>query len=88
METVVGYSPDKIQNMVFMSGLTMYVPINKTSFLLGILFLCGIPPLACFWSKDEILKNNWLYSPIFAMLSWATAGLIAFYMFQIYLLTF
>nr|UFK32105.1 NADH-plastoquinone oxidoreductase subunit 5 [Camellia polyodonta] len=88
METVVGYSPDKSQNMVLMGGLTKYVPITKTSFLLGTLSLCGIPPLACFWSKDEILNDSWLYSPIFAIIVWFTAGLTAFYMFRIYLLTF
>nr|YP_009484070.1 NADH dehydrogenase subunit 5 [Lancea tibetica]ATN95900.1 NADH dehydrogenase subunit 5 [Lancea tibetica] len=88
METIVGYSPDKSQNMVFMGGLTKHVPITKTSFLLGTLSLCGIPPLACFWSKDEILNDSWMYSPIFAIIAWATAGLTAFYMFRIYLLTF
>nr|YP_010542682.1 NADH-plastoquinone oxidoreductase subunit 5 [Diplacus grandiflorus]UYG20354.1 NADH-plastoquinone oxidoreductase subunit 5 [Diplacus grandiflorus] len=88
METIVGYSPDKSQNMVLMGGLTKHVPITKTSFLLGTLSLCGIPPLACFWSKDEILNDSWLYSPIFAIIAWATAGLTAFYMFRIYLLTF
>nr|YP_009242816.1 NADH-plastoquinone oxidoreductase subunit 5 [Stachys byzantina]AMQ33877.1 NADH-plastoquinone oxidoreductase subunit 5 [Stachys byzantina] len=88
METLVGYSPDKSQNMVLMGGLAKHVPITKTSFLLGTLSLCGIPPLACFWSKDEILNDSWLYSPIFAIMAWATAGLTAFYMFRIYLLTF
>nr|YP_010034045.1 NADH-plastoquinone oxidoreductase subunit 5 [Huodendron tibeticum]QOW83420.1 NADH-plastoquinone oxidoreductase subunit 5 [Huodendron tibeticum] len=88
METVVGYSPDKSQNMVLMGGLTKHVPITKTSFLLGTLSLCGIPPLACFWSKDEILNDSWLYSPIFAIIAWSTAGLTAFYMFRTYLLTF
>nr|YP_010271515.1 NADH-plastoquinone oxidoreductase subunit 5 [Pterocyclus forrestii]UKB87638.1 NADH-plastoquinone oxidoreductase subunit 5 [Pterocyclus forrestii] len=88
METLVGYSPNKSQNMVFMGGLTKHVPITKISFLLGTLSLCGIPPLACFWSKDEILNDTWLYSPIFAIIAWFTAGLTAFYMFRIYLLTF
>lgn len=88
METLVGYSPNKSQNMVFMGGLTKHVPITKTAFLLGTLSLCGIPPLACFWSKDEILNDTWLYSPIFAIIAWSTAGLTAFYMFRIYLLTF
>nr|QUT08880.1 NADH-plastoquinone oxidoreductase subunit 5 [Sinojackia microcarpa] len=88
METVVGYSPDKSQNMVLMGGLTKHVPITKISFLLGTLSLCGIPPLACFWSKDEILNDSWLYSPIFAIIAWSTAGLTAFYMFRIYFLTF
>nr|YP_010615162.1 NADH-plastoquinone oxidoreductase subunit 5 [Barleria strigosa]WAS33324.1 NADH-plastoquinone oxidoreductase subunit 5 [Barleria strigosa] len=88
MESIVGYSPDKNQNMVFMGGLRKHVPITKTSFLLGTFSLCGIPPLACFWSKDEILNDSWLYSPIFAIIAWITAGLTAFYMFRIYLLTF
>nr|YP_010880154.1 NADH-plastoquinone oxidoreductase subunit 5 [Sanguisorba diandra]WHU29046.1 NADH-plastoquinone oxidoreductase subunit 5 [Sanguisorba diandra] len=88
METIVGYSPDKSQNMVFMGGLRKHVPITKISFLLGTLSLCGIPPLACFWSKDEILNDSWLYSPIFAIIAYSTAGLTAFYMFRIYLLTF
>nr|QAY81191.1 NADH dehydrogenase subunit 5 [Asteropyrum cavaleriei] len=88
METIVGYSPDKSQNMALMGGLTKYVPITKTAFLVGTLSLCGIPPLACFWSKDEILNDSWLYSPIFAIIACFTAGLTAFYMFRMYLLTF
>nr|QBK84273.1 NdhF [Zantedeschia aethiopica]QHN55083.1 NADH dehydrogenase subunit 5 [Zantedeschia aethiopica]QJF46822.1 NADH dehydrogenase subunit 5 [Zantedeschia aethiopica] len=88
MEPLVGYSPDKSQNMVLMGGLTRYVPITRTTFLLGTLSLCGIPPLACFWSKDEILSESWLYSPIFAVIACFTTGLTAFYMFRVYLLTF
>nr|YP_010690637.1 NADH dehydrogenase subunit F [Cartonema parviflorum]WBU14348.1 NADH dehydrogenase subunit F [Cartonema parviflorum] len=88
MEPMVGYSPDKSQNMVLMGGLRRYAPITKTAFFLGTLSICGIPPLACFWSKDEILNDSWLYSPIFAIIACFTAGLTAFYMFRVYLLTF
>nr|WBF97906.1 NADH-plastoquinone oxidoreductase subunit 5 [Annona muricata] len=88
MESIVGYSPDKSQNMVLMGGLTKYVPITKTTFYVGTLSLCGIPPLACFWSKDEILNDSWLYSPVFAIIACSAAGLTAFYMFRIYLLIF
>nr|YP_009536799.1 NADH dehydrogenase subunit 5 [Dioscorea sansibarensis]AYM33774.1 NADH dehydrogenase subunit 5 [Dioscorea sansibarensis] len=88
MEPVVGYSPDKSQNMVLMGGLKKYVPVTRITFLLGTLSLCGIPPLACFWSKDEILTDSWLYSTIFAIIAYFTAGLTAFYMFRVYLLTF
>ncbi|WJZ97198.1 hypothetical protein VitviT2T_015822 [Vitis vinifera] len=79
---------NKSKNMVLMGGLTKHVPITKNTFLLGTLSLCGIPPLACFWSKDEILNDSWLYSPIFAIIACLTTGLTAFYMFRIYLLTF
>ncbi|KAL4274336.1 hypothetical protein AHAS_AhasUnG0003500 [Arachis hypogaea] len=51
METIVGYSPEKSQNMVLMGGLTKHTPITKTIFLIGTLSLCGIPPFACFWSR-------------------------------------
>nr|WBN94386.1 NADH-plastoquinone oxidoreductase subunit 5 [Rhodiola sacra] len=88
MEPIVGYSPNKSQNMVLMGGLIKYVPITKTAFFLGTLSLCGIPPLACFWSKDEIINDSWLYSQIVGILACSTAGLTAFYMFRIYLLTF
>ncbi|CAN1359210.1 NAD(P)H-quinone oxidoreductase subunit 5, chloroplastic [Linum perenne] len=77
MENIVGYSPDKSQNMVLMGGLRKHIPITQVLFLLGTLSLCGIPPLACFWSKDEILNATC-----------STAGLTAFYMFRVYLLTF
>ena len=86
MEAIVGYSPDKSQNMVLMGGLTKHVPITKNTFLLGTCSLCGIPPLACFWSKDEILDDSWLYSPIFTIIACLMSGLTAFYMFQIYYL--
>nr|YP_009642514.1 NADH-plastoquinone oxidoreductase subunit 5 [Lumnitzera racemosa]QCF40438.1 NADH-plastoquinone oxidoreductase subunit 5 [Lumnitzera racemosa]UIS00498.1 NADH dehydrogenase subunit 5 [Lumnitzera racemosa] len=88
MEAIVGYSPDKSQNMVLMGGLKKHVPLTKIAFLVGTLSLCGVPPLACFWSKDEILNDSWLYSPSFAIIACCTAGFTAFYMFRIYLLTF
>nr|DBA44612.1 TPA_asm: NADH-plastoquinone oxidoreductase subunit 5 [Batis maritima] len=88
METLVGYSPEKNQNMVLMGGLKKHVPITKNAFLVGTLSLSGIPPFACFWSKDEILNDSFLYSSIFAIIAYFTAGLTAFYMFRIYLLTF
>nr|AMC31052.1 NADH dehydrogenase subunit 5 [Cleomella serrulata] len=88
MEAIVGYSPNKSQNIILMGGLTKHVPITKIAFLLGTLSLCGIPPLACFWSKDEILNDSLLFSPIFAIIACLTAGLTGFYMFRIYLLTF
>jgi NAD(P)H-quinone oxidoreductase subunit 5 len=55
IEPPVGYSPDTSQNMVLKGGLKNYVPITRTTFLCGTLSLCGISPLACSSSKDEIL---------------------------------
>nr|BEI32600.1 NADH dehydrogenase subunit F [Weissia exserta] len=88
MESIVGYSPNKCQNMAFMGGLRKYMPITGITFLLGTFSLCGVPPFACFWSKDEIITDSWLYFSGLGWISWITAGLTAFYMFRIYFLTF
>nr|YP_010880831.1 NADH dehydrogenase subunit 5 [Asplenium pseudocapillipes]WHW95317.1 NADH dehydrogenase subunit 5 [Asplenium pseudocapillipes] len=88
MEKVVGYSPTRSQNMFLMGGLRKCMPYTGTTFLLGTLSLCGIPPFSCFWSKDQIIAESWLRSPYLGLLASITAGLTAFYTFRIYLLTF
>nr|QWZ47513.1 NADH-plastoquinone oxidoreductase subunit 5 [Calohypnum plumiforme] len=88
MESIVGYSPTKCQNMAFMGGLRKFMPITGITFLIGTFSLCGIPPFACFWSKDAIITDSWLYFSGLGWISWITAGLTAFYMFRIYFLTF
>nr|YP_009549231.1 NADH-plastoquinone oxidoreductase subunit 5 [Llavea cordifolia]AYW16380.1 NADH-plastoquinone oxidoreductase subunit 5 [Llavea cordifolia] len=88
VEKVVGYSPDESQNMFFMGGLRKYMPITGTTFLPGTPSLCGIPPLACFWSKDQIIAESWLCSPSLGLIASGTAGLTAFYMSRIHFLTF
>nr|YP_009426473.1 NADH-plastoquinone oxidoreductase subunit 5 [Diplazium dushanense]ASU95095.1 NADH-plastoquinone oxidoreductase subunit 5 [Diplazium dushanense] len=88
MEKVVGYSPTRSQNMFFMGGLRKCMPITGTTSPSGTLSLCGIPPLSCFWSKDLIIAESWLRSPYLGLITSATAGLTAFYMSRIYLLTF
>nr|YP_009427610.1 NADH-plastoquinone oxidoreductase subunit 5 [Woodsia macrochlaena]ASU96232.1 NADH-plastoquinone oxidoreductase subunit 5 [Woodsia macrochlaena] len=88
MEKVVGYSPTRSQNMFFMGGLRKHMPITGITFLSGTLSLCGIPPLSCFWSKDQIITESWLCSPYLGLTTSITAGLTAFYTSRIYLLTF
>nr|YP_007026182.1 NADH-plastoquinone oxidoreductase subunit 5 [Apopellia endiviifolia]AFU88892.1 NADH-plastoquinone oxidoreductase subunit 5 [Apopellia endiviifolia] len=88
IEPIVGYHPNKSQNMLFMGGLRKYMPVTAITFFFGTLSLCGIPPFACFWSKDEILVNSWFQFPLLGFIAYITAGLTAFYMFRIYFLTF
>nr|QWW93399.1 NADH-plastoquinone oxidoreductase subunit 5 [Notoscyphus lutescens] len=88
LEPIVGYHPNKSQNINLMGGLRNYMPITALTFLCGTLSLCGIPPFACFWSKDEILINSWFHFPLLGLIASFTAGLTAFYMSRIYLLTF
>lgn len=88
MEPVAGFNPAQNQNMANMGGLRKFMPITSWTFLLGTSSICGIPPLACFWSKDEILAQTFEHQPLCWFMAWLTAGLTGFYMFRIYFLTF
>ncbi|MBJ7901076.1 MAG: NAD(P)H-quinone oxidoreductase subunit 5 [Cyanobacteria bacterium RI_101] len=88
MEGVVGHDPVLAQDMRVMGGLRKYMPITSATFLIGTLAICGIPPFAGFWSKDEILGLAFGANPALWLVGWGTAGLTAFYMFRMYFLTF
>lgn len=88
MEEVVGHNPDLAQDMRLMGGLRKYMPITSLTFLVGTLAICGIPPFAGFWSKDEILSQAFSANPALWFIGWLTAGLTAFYMFRMYFMTF
>ncbi|MDB9311872.1 NAD(P)H-quinone oxidoreductase subunit 5 [Spirulina sp. CS-785/01] len=88
MEGVVGHDPDLAQDMRLMGGLRKYMPITAITFLVGTLAICGIPPFAGFWSKDEILGLAFEVNPALWVVGWATAGITAFYMFRMYFMTF
>ena len=88
MEEVVGHNPLIAQDMRMMGGLRKYMPITAGAFFIGNLAICGIPPFAGFWSKDEILGQAMAANPALWFIGWATAGLTAFYMFRMYFMTF
>ncbi len=72
-----------------MGGLREHMPVTYRTFLVGSLALAGIPPLAGFWSKDEILLgasgNGY---PLFLVVGLAGAALTAAYMTRCVYLTF
>jgi NAD(P)H-quinone oxidoreductase subunit 5 len=88
MEGVVGHDPVLAQDMRLMGGLRKFMPITALTFLIGTLAICGIPPFAGFWSKDEILGSAFEANPALWVIGWLTAGLTAFYMFRMYFSTF
>ncbi|XTZ19264.1 MAG: NADH-quinone oxidoreductase subunit L, partial [cyanobacterium endosymbiont of Rhopalodia fuxianensis] len=88
MEGVVGHEPILAQDMRLMGGLRKYMPLTSLAFLVGTLAICGIPPFAGFWSKDEILSLAFGANPGLWLVGWLTAGLTAFYMFRMYFMTF
>ena len=79
------------------SGLRRALPITHWTFLVGAAALAGVPLLAGFWSKDEILAvliqasgtgEYKLFFGIILVVACATATLTAFYTFRAYFMTF
>ncbi len=77
------------QDMRKMGGLRKYLPWTYRTMLIGTLTIAGVPGLAGFFSKDEILWRAWSNGhPYVWLLLWLGAGLTAFYMFRLIFLTF
>ncbi len=68
------------QDMRNMGGLRGQMKITFWVYLIGALALAGIPPLAGFWSKDEILLEASHLNPTVYYLLLAAAFFTAFYM--------
>jgi NADH-quinone oxidoreductase subunit L len=77
------------QDMRRMGGLAGKIPITYATMLIGSIAISGIPPLAGFFSKDEILGEAFKFGFYWV---WAiglfVAFLTAFYMFRLMGLTF
>jgi len=71
------------QDMRKMGGLKKFMPVTFWTFFISVLAIAGFPPLAGFFSKDEIL---WLafsgHHEIIWFLALCGAGMTAFYMFR------
>jgi NADH-quinone oxidoreductase subunit L len=79
------------QDMRRMGGLKDKIPITFRTMAIGSIAIAGIPGLAGFFSKDEILWQAYS-SPKGSTLLWAvglaTAAMTAFYMWRLMFLTF
>jgi NADH-quinone oxidoreductase subunit L len=77
------------QDMRRMGGLAKKIPITYWTMLIGSLAISGIPPLAGFFSKDEILGEAFkLGFPWVWAIGILVALMTAFYMFRLMGLTF
>jgi NADH-quinone oxidoreductase subunit L len=79
------------QDMRKMGGLRKYMPVTFWTMSIATFTIAGFPPLAAFFSKDEILwkaysspNGSWIYWLIGVI----TAFLTSFYMFRLWFLTF
>jgi NADH-quinone oxidoreductase subunit L len=76
-------------DMFEMGGLRRFMPITYVTFIIGSLALAGVPPLAGFWSKDEIVAASYQTGNTFVFVAaLITAFLTAFYMARACTLTF
>ncbi|HEY1437966.1 MAG TPA: NADH-quinone oxidoreductase subunit L [Casimicrobiaceae bacterium] len=80
------------QDIRKMGGLARRIPVTFATFTVATAAIAGIPPLAGFFSKDEILwfafASSRGGSPLLFAVAATTALLTAFYMFRLLWLTF
>jgi NADH-quinone oxidoreductase subunit L len=77
------------QDIRNMGGLKKELPLTYWTFLLGAIAIAGVPPLAGFFSKDEILFETFVEGhTLLWVIGIATSLLTATYMFRLVFLTF
>jgi NADH-quinone oxidoreductase subunit L len=76
------------QDMRKMGGLRVYMPWTFATMGIATLAIAGIPPLAGFWSKDEILWQAYNASWAYWLIGVITAFITSFYMFRLMYMTF
>src|SRR6056297_891379 len=90
----VHFDPQDIRNM---GGLRKWMPSTYKTFMIATIAIAGIPPLAGFFSKDEILMHAFNmglgeFAGVMYFTLWGvgmvTAFLTAFYMFRLTFTTF
>lgn len=76
------------QDIRNMGGLKKKLPTTFFVFMIGTLAITGIPPLAGFFSKDEILAKVYSQNSTLFVILAITSVLTALYMFRLLFLTF
>jgi NADH-quinone oxidoreductase subunit L len=78
------HSVDGEQDMNRMGGLARRIPITHWTMLIGTIAIAGIPPLAGFFSKDEILGEAFKYGFTWVWgIGLIVAVMTAFYMWRL-----
>ncbi len=77
------------QDIWKMGGLWGKMKVTSATFVIGALAISGVPPLAGFWSKDEILSAAWNGGhTVFFWIAALTSLLTAFYMARLIFIVF
>jgi NADH-quinone oxidoreductase subunit L len=84
----VMHAMDDDVNMRHYGGLAKVLPWTFWTFAAGYLAIIGVPPLAGFFSKDHIIEAAFGQSTLVGSAALLGAGVTAFYMTRLMLLTF
>jgi len=77
------------QDMRHMGGLRKYMPYTFWCMTVATFAIAGFPPLAAFFSKDEILWKDWSTGHhVLWLIGIIAAGMTSFYIFRLWFLTF
>ncbi|MBO0911310.1 MAG: NADH-quinone oxidoreductase subunit L [Acidobacteria bacterium] len=76
------------QDMRRMGGLRRHIPVTFWTMATATVAIAGIPPLAGFFSKDQILWHAFNTSWVYWLVGVVTAFLTSFYMFRLLFMTF
>ena len=84
----VMHGTDDDVNMRHYGALQKAMPITFATFAIGYLAIIGVPPFAGFWSKDKIIESAFADNFVVGLCALVGAGITAFYMTRMMLLTF
>jgi len=76
------------QDMRKLGGLRTHIPWTFWTMTIATFAIAGFPPLAGFFSKDEILWRAYQASWLYWLIGVATAFITSFYMFRLWFMTF
>ena len=79
---------DGEQDLKLMGHLRAFLPVTFVTFVVGWLAIAGVPPLAGFWAKGDVLDNAFARFPALWAVGLATAALTAYYMSRLAALAF
>jgi NADH-quinone oxidoreductase subunit L len=84
----VMHAMDDDVDMRHYGALTRVLPVTFLTFAVGYLAIIGVPPFAGFWSKDKIIEAAFGQNLVVGLAALLGAGVTAFYMTRLMLMTF
>jgi len=84
----VMHAMDDDVDMRHYGALRTALPVTFLTFAMGYLAIIGFPGFSGFWSKDKIIETAYGHSILVGILATVGAGITAFYMTRLMLMTF